>query len=1650
MPGGVKTILLSMLVAAWCLVTRADTSPPHPVNSVLITTARTEERMGVKPYLLWLPGQEKLTSVWSDQPFALQIPFTMDMEYNAFGRMGQFIRARVFVTSLGSPAATNSTFNLMSTGMYRLDGQPVYKDETNKWSVTYDAFGGDGVLHWSPFDKNLAVFTQMVVECAAAPVVAEQITAPGPMMFWLVLDPRPRTPGSGGLCDWTLMPDKCVAKFRAELYHVNPETLEERPLKTNDFEVVVRQNGWQLQEAVTKTEGDWDKPRQEQRGGDAWSVLKLQDGGIQSANGGGQVSFLHKLSAEWKEAGENAPKKQAEWAYRMSLDFPKTSWFDYQLAPLRVEWSCSAGSVQNGWGMGAYTGIEQNQATIWRYTLAPGGGITNKVATSGGWNMPRTTENEAGAWSQVVTASWGTARAFIANDGTNDISFQQGTLPSYWTAYQKAGKQKIFSFEVVYTPAGGVRMYPVVPDGKVPVKRVEIFGTRLSEMGDTATALNVTAQVTRDEEPDDGYWEWVVKFRKLAQEHRSQIQLIRQQLQVLAGQERHLRQQWLASFRLDLLAHESLSEMEGLSDYLTGGGNINLSPTRTKTELEAMKQRRDELAAQINSIPAEQEALIQQALRLQKQLTESADVQSIRSKESHPDINRKVELLKDEYSILRLRLYEDAKLYNSDTLQQILQEFHGNTKPEDELAKLLTAKMALARADREDRKLWLQAVSPTKAPINDEAACTARADARAALKEVLRINPKNTEAATLVKNMDLDLVNGILAKLEGEKKASMDGFRRYLQGRGLNPENSGSWPRCTWEFLKFWWGNGPTSLAAGFPGLDAPGVMANDASIVAEGAAKDQVSLLAIRRLLKRGVPLEQIRNISRDDLQNNMTAETSAGKSLSAEQVGRLCQDIRETFSELGDLRALAEGNRDVYLKLHSQAYYGTLDADKTGVEHLVDFVASPASLVMWFGPGAICKINGKWVRYSDKLPGPRELALLEETGQVVRGRELVYTNLRLKELGDWLATKPPGKFLQAAFEADRRCLEDLSGFTRFLNGSGRLGATMVIFAGGGHLGEEYGGPYLRWLIEAITMLGPDEMAAEILARDGTPFRKFLGQMDDLKKLVAAERRQLLEADKAIQRMEILSQRLSSSQTLTANRLSAAEAKELEAFVSRDTIPMLTPVLPGSVPREDLESALTISARALQRGQPAEAKRALQAARSISEEMQLTLDGVDVAWVKASEVIANNPRLRGVVPDRQFGRIIDDIDPAACILGKNNPGGVAGDFLMMGDRAVARGDFEKASDLYLAAMHQGVERTVAHRRLALIEFGKVEMRRLAELRAKAPRCPSAEPITETEEQLATLLNSGKVQLEYRPGSANPVFFVKDAEGTKYVFKAIDDEDDAFAECLAPLLLDKLNNRSPAVRYVRKVNVTTTKEKRSPSGTVLTDKDGKPITEATTERVNGILVRYAKGKELSELCEAHVLALKDEVARLRAFRLWFGDCDGHMGNFLFLDDAHLVPIDFGLAQLRSSLNFRQLDIRGVLKAKIGNQEELMMEMLKFSSWVGKAAEAGKRITDKQMAACKWVDRIDAMLNYDDMEATVNAIKELCNRNEGADLKALLRQALPEGAMPEMIDEAFQVLKERSDVLEKVLRTRFTKFKPTNVTQEKTESYAFAE
>ncbi|MCP5111102.1 MAG: hypothetical protein GY953_09725, partial [bacterium] len=205
--------------------------------------------------------------------------------------------------------------------------------------------------------------------------------------------------------------------------------------------------------------------------------------------------------------------------------------------------------------------------------------------------------------------------------------------------------------------------------------------------------------------PDDGYWPWVVSFRKQRGEARQRIDEIRFELGVLAQDARDFRKQWLRQLYLDnqtvaavdfapgwdsyfgsLVGAASASEVSGevrveVDDVFyrwTGGwlgAPIQTSQIATGTGSNTrFRQRRDKLRAEINKAVARQRGLIDEALAAHAGVVESMLGQARKSGDQRPGMAEEADRMEERAQLLKLQLYDAAEWYRSDQLSALVNQ----------------------------------------------------------------------------------------------------------------------------------------------------------------------------------------------------------------------------------------------------------------------------------------------------------------------------------------------------------------------------------------------------------------------------------------------------------------------------------------------------------------------------------------------------------------------------------------------------------------------------------------------------------------------------------------------------------------------------------------------------------------------------------------------------------------------------------------------------------------------------------------------------------------------------------------------------------------------------------------------------------------
>ncbi len=1163
--------------------------------------------------------------------------------------------------------------------------------------------------------------------------------------------------------------------------------------------------------------------------------------------------------------------------------------------------------------------------------------------------------------------------------------------------------------------------------------------------------LTVRDPGTRVVESDDDFSPWLVDFHKLRDETEEAAHvngvLVGSLRQNITDNRRH----WLKLMRLDLLTFPFDPDAGGdlVDQARTAVGHVTsavarpsqrgriapVQPTAASYVLEDLKRERDELAKQINADLVRQSELIHQAVDGYDALISKARVKTVGCKEHKDhlkDLNRMIEHWEGERDLRRLKLYEASELFSAPELPKIIADVRFSGDATRELAKVLEARMALARARDLEFRLNQQILSPTPvlagSPLKAQGAA-ARIAAMTSLREALAINPKSVPAQTQLRSLELEMTGWLAGKLQEEKQTSMATFSAYLDQRGYYDRQATNW----WEGCKEWtaimFGNGISTISAGsfIPGRT------NEAAARAEltgdtqiKIARNQVSLLAIGRLLRLGQPLQQIRQLTPEKMGEVMVLRTAGGQPLPPAKAEALVKDIRDTFADMPDLQALAEGDATTFTEFLNKNYYRSFDPKKSGKETVADIFFSPGSLLLFLGPSAVVKVDGAWVGFTSS-----EIAVLGEVGKTQTARDLFTTTLTTGRLGELLLGKSPAEasWLARTVGKDAAFLASASGTEQFLTSGSRMAAAVLLYGGVAEFAHENDLPMLRALVDVIGALGAEELAYEMLSRHAGPVSKLVGKMDDFGRAIAAEERELAEIAKAARLIEEARMKLAAG----ANP-NIVDWKEIEASLEKAASPTAAAaasvrpgtqknLVPGLNRKDDTLKVLANAAAALRQGNTKEARAALDAAKQLQRELDIQIVGAKQALARARANLRRNPVLQHVSGPANSRIVADNPIPAAFIP-KEYPRGNIGLYVRYGDEAVLKGKLDEALDLYRQADYLARGRAPAkdqlliESRLGFIAEARSHSELLGILRrgetAAARPATAALSVTEAK-SVVERIKSGELVIEANQNSSmNPVFFVRDATGAKdmkYVFKHIVDEEDLAGEIFGSLAARRLNLNAAGAQ---RASHTEFKVRRL-------IKEGN-VEREVEETLRGVLVRAIEGQELWKLTEAEVLALKGEYAKLRVFRAWLGDTDGHLRN-LFLDaEGGLFGIDFGFTHLMADAS-KHRHYAG-MTAK--TPEQFLAEAIEMPRIV---LQNTRQSANEKHALYAWIGHMDEYLSYEEMAGTVKGIRELCDDRGGETLKEMLRESMK--GMPEnRVDEAFKVLKDRADELEDVLRWKF--------------------
>lgn len=1627
-----KTLLPLLIFLAWMIPHRSPAQPVPPAASeIFITTAAEVEvqvQVGAPKQKRWIPGKTKLAYPWSDQPFAVHIPFDLKtvMTPNPRPMPGvpnQSLQAAEYIANLqfrgfaDMERKRRSQPSVLSCGVYRPDEQPVFRDS-----------GGVYTFYEPPIITN--VDAEPGGRQWPFRIYGGLPMGPGKVYLFVILDPRYvegrrdayyRRTFTDGIDAWEKFGERATGTLVGSIVERTPQSTNQAV--TINHPITVKQNGWVVRSASASAYGDWS--------GDLLpgtdEFWRLEDGVTEMQN--------KTVITRYSILGGRRGQPRTQTTYAATWQFPSVIWDHMPTNALFGIGSVTGGmhplnspyALWDEYGIvaRAYQFSTNAKTQPMLVPLFKQNWISND-GYQWGFGLPRRSlGGEEGKPGMVGTNwSWATfkpARPGFAMSGTESLS----SIVSSWTGDQRMDEpHRLLTVDIQFWSTRNPR----------PAKRVDIFAVRLSDLEDNRGEERRVEAATVTQTPDDGFFEWRAEFRQKTKEMESIVNEAKVQLKSLASDKSKLRQEWKLLMRYDQMGFRPLPQGRDIFDDffewgksgIYGGRNFSILPTLSKESLASLKKERLAIQDKMMAVRAEQARVMAEAERSIQWLVTSALIQAPKSRESLKSLLWEVvDYYKDLLVVERVSLMEHAAWYDNEDLPKAIADLKFNELASPDLQSYMTALYWYAQARSYDERWENQMIMPVPLQPGSDIEMKSRAawlEALIAFRKAVTLDPKNADARLKRAMIEIRFVQMIAGKLDREKQLSFETFQRFIAARG----NSLDRPQTWWEGA----GEGlsiilslPSIIAYGVP--NTVGVIEEKMGEEVETAAKHHFSLLAIARLLRQGMSLEEIRNVTPATTLKYFVLRTISGDELPADKADRICRDIRETFAEMPDLLALVGDDRAKIEGLLDRSYYISFNPQTTWTEFFANTFLNPINLAGAFAGSAIVKVGGKW--QTVVRGATLEARLLEVGGKSTTLGEVFSTTLRLDKAGALLSKSGPGKVLKDLFVKDAELYAALSIPGKIANTGSRIAATVLIYAGIADIADQNNLPALKLLVEALGALNAESYAYNIISGSGAVPAKLASKVDEFAQFVARQRRETDAAWDLIVRLEKVQARMAQASKTVDRTLTSEERTIVASAALVDGGREVSKVIPGKNPETDLALAVRIARERLEMGDAEGALKALNAAKDSSEECKRLLQEASVSVTNAREALKKprqDNKLGPYVPHNNFRPVGDEI-----AVPMKPEGGYAegkyGAAMAAGDEAMKRGDFDRAAAEYAVGKNladkeglRGLQKVFDEQILKAREAQKAGIhlrdlrRRVRNVKVSGNSIVRSPTNPITQEQLADLMRqieAGGGKFDFKGGSLNPVFEFQDNEGYKYIFKYVTDTEEIGRECLSPDLANfvgsKLKNpdqlKSPSSGHVNCRRVLE-----------YVDADGKrqKIT------VTGVLSRYVAHREFYRVTEPELLAMRKEFAVMRVFRLWLGDTDGHLRNQLIGEDGGNYGIDFGFAEFGSTPRLRQNRDKKGNMAIYDDQHQMLRNAVEFPFLV--------RVSHKSNLY-GWIDRMDDFVTYDDMKEAVEAIEKIC-ANERGKLGDLIEARYGAARRQEILD----VLIERGELLHDVLRKKF--------------------
>ena len=1636
-----------LLLLPWATAARAEEA------EIFMTGARFAKKGSYGPE--WEPTKTKIAYAWHDKPFAVHIPFLAEVhnwgrDWDGVGDAyytGKDYTIECYLRGMEFRGYRDSwrspSLFAIDTGTYMLDGSK--SDRTTKGRPIssnplkqYQNPGGNYRNRITRFKSRLS------------------IRAPGRAAFWMVIDPRMASDLREGFqkkhgkeTTGTLFVTVYRHDYTYDEGHSKIISRKKKEVLKQTFKIKIRQNGWVIRKGTIKVTGNWQMdlhPRDRQR---RWHVA---DRGSKFKNGTWTTSS--RLTGTGRESGR--AERQSDITTIVKLPILLLDTIEY-----RADISQSL-TARGEYGPDYQTKKLNKFSKLMPHTFPFDAERQKKVyagspGLSDDWKIKRVRD---GVW-----------------EGTNIGWIQyiklRNVLPEKWDYSKTIGEHRLFSI-IMSTQDTWANKYKTAP-----ARRLDLYALRLSEHEDNRLG-GVRGEAPRQaiQFPDDGYWKWKDSFLDTADKTVNGVSDLCTVLRVLQKEILQEDARLMAALQRAKEALRMDDDLVNMDTALPG-----------KKMIEGLKRPVSASRGRIDSLKAQQKQTIEGSLGKFDKLVASIKAQAERSrkkKRRREGLQKTLEYLQDQRAMAELQLHDAAGWPEAERLLRVIHERERQTGAVGDLAKVMHASWNWRRSQQQDRELRWQRMQqkylrnpkpPSRVLVNS--AAHLRRMALVYVRDVLRGTPDHDAARTMEAEIETWWLNRIAAKLDQECKVSLAQFQKYLAKRDFNADS----PETTWDTLceygRYMWGAGPGNVCVGV--LNMPGIMEEYTSSVQDEAARDQVSILLMKRLVKVGVPLRDQPKIRKEKLGLILGMNTESCENLPPHRAWQLMQDLLTTYRTVPEIKGIAHASEESQLqeldRVFAKRYFELLDAEQGRLEWFGD-IASPRNLVMfWLGsPSGGQQYIARAFRGLGQLPGGTRVA---NSGLV--------------------------QALSGKLQAEREFYAALTGWKKFTYNADSVLAAIMVYGSAAHLADELDMPKVRCLVDLLAIVGAHEIAGRLMAGSGVSAQKAWQSINVYKKHVQSQRGQLTQLTKTVREIETVSASITPG---PAGRVKLTPAQSKALGKLDDTLSQM-----GKKPQQaaaggpgvsvsdwgrqigkkkpvqshlDRKEATIDGAKALvatlNNGQKAEAKRVADFVKKSAKKMEDTLEAQSKKIKEAEESVKamtkpvkpkqgaiETPVVPAATVDAPVqggqqlnpSKIVTEVTPSGQVAAAPPPAAssrvntlenkplagldprkkledVPPDTPVFTDRKAYAADptgFRileadnalKNNDINQAIRSYRVARRAA-RKKGLNDLAKFLDDRIASVcvsktvrnAAKLRRSKAASGVAKALK--GPEVNTAKARV------ANGTLKVDRLKtGSKFpCFKISENgKPKYFFKEINDSVLDP---KVPAFTKEREVTsevfgaaIFNALGMKTPSAHPC--KLTIPILNEAGEKIGektrfGIMYRHLDGQSLIKMKEGAAIATKKDYARARVIRALLCETDGHPGNQVIGRDGRYYPVDFGMSQLDDSYRLPQQGFG----TDYGDTMSLLraaVELPRF--WLA----AGKGFG--------LINRMDQLVDYRDMVPVIREVKKLC----GDERK--LRELLEQFGLPgDTVDNAVKVLRERGanmpgkdySPLEKVLKDKF--------------------